>query len=197
MILLLAASCGKQPSTMKEYFEWLNDPANRLVQERKVNGYKLTMKFLPAEYLAYKDMKDEGLGMDAKDSILSLYEKNLTFLLTVGPDEESGNKADVMMSDIGSKEEYTDRVMAMNFVMEDMITLQAGDEKIRPVLSNMENTYGLGKSRSLMIVFAPANKPSGPAYDLAYADELFGTGILHFVFDTERINNIPGIPSWN
>jgi hypothetical protein len=198
VLILGLCTCNKQPASLEEYMKWLETPGSGLTQAREVNGFRIKVKCIPPEYLAYKDMQDDHLTYSSKDSLISIYKKNLYFLFTIGPDDKKRTK-DVMNDEITSYEEYAERSLSMNFDMESYVTLHMNGNTYSPVLSSMENTYGLGSSRSILFVFAPGEqeKDKGSEIDFEYRDELFGTGILHFIYSNSSINNIPAITFWN
>lgn len=194
--VLLHACKSSGPKSIEEYMKWLEEPEHGIVQAREVNGYKVKIKYLPYDYLAYRDMDKEHITPALKDSIERLYKNNIAFLFTIGPDEKKRN-SDVMMDGISTYNDYVDRSLSMNFDMESLVSLWIDGKEYKPVLSSMENTYGLENSRSIMLVFAPGEGAAQNNIDLEFRDELFGLGILHFPFDKKNINNIPAINSWN
>jgi hypothetical protein len=83
--------------------------------------------------------------------------------------------------------------------MEDFVQLKMGESKYKPVLSSMENTYGIGQSRDIMIVFSPSSLKdngflSSKELDFVYNDEIFEVGKCHFVFDRSDLKSAPDFP---
>lgn len=159
---------------------------------------ELTMKYLPPEYLLCKELKDHpSYTQQQSDSLKEAFYHTHTFLMTIGPDEEKGNKGDVMTSGVSSYREYVEKVMNMNFAMEDRIVLKVGEDEYKPVLSTLENTYGLKNSRNIILVFAPSKNKDElnqkQDMDLVYTDDLFGMGILHFGFLAKDLASAPQI----
>lgn len=200
MLVILFSSCKKQQvNSVADYSKWINDPDNGLIITRKVNGLELSVKYLPSEYLQYKDLQRDGkMHQTETKEVKNDYKNTLTFLITVGPDEEKGNKNDIMFNEISNYKEYTERLLSMNFEMDNNIVLKAGDIELKPVLSALENTYGLSKSRSIVIAFAPTDTQrkqleSSDEIDFTYSDELFDMGTMHFNFSGKDINHLPYI----
>ena len=197
-LLFFFSSCEKERRLpVKSYLKWVNEPENGLVKTKYVNGLELKIKYLSPEYLAWRELSDKpGNSVMEKDSLLHRYRQSLSFLLSIGPDERKKSGSDIMMQDISNYKEYTERSLTMNFDMEQYIRLKAGKSEYRPVLSALENTYGLSSGRNILLVFTPLAtgdqtfKQSGEL-DFIYADELFGLGTNHFVFTKKELSSIP------
>lgn len=90
----------------------------------------------------------------------------------------------------------------MSFEIERYTTLKIGGKTYRPVLSALENVYGLTDSRNITFVFVPESKEEKTFYQserlqLSFDDEIFNTGINHFTFNREDLNNTPSFIFWN
>lgn len=197
--------CSNNPGNKTEYIKWLNTEENNLVKTKYINGLEISVKYMPPEYLAYLETKNQSsCNEKCRDSILATYKDAMTFLMSIGPDERKEINNDIMFKNIGNYEEYKERVMTMNFEMDEFITLFAGNKEYKPILTNMENTYGLTKHRNIILVFADDEKmktenglKESGEFDLVYEDELFELGINHFVFNKKDINNIPSFTFWS
>lgn len=179
-----------------DLYRWINNPKNGLVKTKSISGIKLSVKYLPAELLACREFKDENnVIASQKDSVLALYKNNLTFLLTIASDERKAPETNVMYRGIRNYEELTERAVRMNFSMQDYITLKINEKEYKPILSTMENVYELSKERSIYLVFAPdkddKNFEKVEKLDFVFSDEMFNTGINHFIFQKKNIDAIP------
>lgn len=177
------------------YLRWLNNPQNGLVRSKTVNGFSLTVKYLPPDYLACRELADgKEYSAAYKDSIRSIYNQGMSFLLRIAPDEES-HSSDIMFWNARNYQEYKERFLNLNFTISEYIALKTDRGKYNPVLSNLENVYGLTPGRNLQFVFVDEQHPNGlkeaAFFDFIFTDEIFDTGINHFVFSREDINNIP------
>lgn len=195
---LLLLSCAEKPSNIESYLKWLNKEENGILKSKKINGLIISVKYLPAEYLVYKDMEQET-GKNIKDSLMKAYSNSKTFLLTIAPDKEKEDQSDVMYKGIKNYKEYQERVMDMNFDMASYVTLKTETGEFKPVLTNLENTYSLSKSRNIILVFVPNQKEDFNKvnrWDLTYEDPFFEAGIMHFDFKQQDLTNIPAINFW-
>ena len=194
---MLLAGCGASEITeQQEYYRWLNNGDNGLLQEKYANGFRLAVKHLPAEYLVYRELEGKDYNQSDVDELMKSYANTLTFMFTVAPDERKAKGRDVVMYEVFDKQDYKVRVQDLNFHLDEYVELQAGDETLPTLLHTMENTYGLGKHRNFIMVFGkPEGEPS--KLDFVFNDAVFDTGISHFVFDREALAQVPAIGFWN
>lgn len=192
-------SCKKREvNSVEEYSKWINEPENGLIQTKRIKGLKVSVKYLPNEYLVYKETIGNDNTETYKDSLKKEYKNSLTFLMIIAPDEEKGNKNDIMTEGINNYQEYSERLLALNFQLDKNISLRSGTIELKPVLSALENTYGLSKSRNILFVFAANEEQKGKmndseTIDFVYIDELFSLGIMHFDFANKKLKDLPVI----
>lgn len=197
-LLFVQVGCVQNECSVTEFHQYINDPDNGLIKTRTASGFQFSVKFLPPEYVAYNNIKSTGnYNQNDYDSLTMMFSKNLTFLLTIGPDKSVGNKFDIMYIGINTTEEYNQRVHQLNFDIKEYITIDVDGNKYKPVLTKLENTYGLSTERKINLVFAPYETENeflkADEIDLIFNDEIFGTGINHFKFLSSEINSIPKI----
>jgi hypothetical protein len=156
---------------------------------KEINGLSLHLKYLSPTELAQKEKGDDAAVNP--DSIKKLYSQSLQFVLSITPKD----KSDVMTSSVKNYNEYAQLSHNMNFEMEKMVYLKIGTSIYYPVLSAMENTYGMKVGRDIVFAFAPSSKEDKIFYNsdsicFTYRDELFDLGINHFSFSREEITDI-------
>lgn len=194
---LLLAGCRQEIHDYSEYLKWINDEAHGLVKEKRINNLVLTVKYLPADYLVYRDLHEhQATSGKLKDSLSAQYRASKCFLLTIAPDKEKpGNDGDIMMRGIQSLEQYKTRSLTMNFDMNEYLQLVTGKKAYVPVLTHMENVYGVTSGRTIVMLFSPdklANElKEEEELDIVFDDPLFDTGRSHFVFYKKDIDRIP------
>jgi hypothetical protein len=199
-LFFLSACVSNEVKNTEEYLQWLNNEENGLVKVKYINGMEVKIKYLPADYLAFQELNDmKWYTENQKDSIIKIYSDNETFIMTIGPDKRKKENGDVMLKGINNYKEYKGRFLTMNFDMSEFIKMEIGNKIYKPVLSNMENTYGLEESRNIIFVFSPGKEKdkilsNSDEIDLKYSDEMFGLGTNHFVFSKKWIDNLPKFP---
>lgn len=182
----------------KEYFRWISE---NLQVSKSVNDLELSARFLPPEYLAYKDLKGTSYTASQKDSLIRLYSNGVSILLSINPIVSDGAEApDLMYYGINSKEEYDQRLNDLNFNLSSYIQLKTEKNTYSPVLHVFENTYGISSGRSIYLVFSPKvtndDLTTSPTVELVFNDLIFTTGVTYFSFKREVINRIPSIGFW-
>jgi hypothetical protein len=198
ILILSLFSCGKKTiKDPQEFMKWINNPENGLVKSKSTIGVKIDLKYLPPSYLAYQEMKDgKNKSAETRDSLISYYSQSITFLMIIGPDEkEKKNTGDIMYRDITKFDDYKDRAHIMNFEISEYVNLETEKGKYKPVIANLENIYGLVNERKIMFVFPRVNSTedltNSKELDFVFTDEIYNTGINHFVFTQEQIKKVP------
>ena len=185
LLSIIALACDSDPKDLKSFYKRINDPGNGLVKSRDVEGIKISVKYLPAEFLALKESSEGGMK-GSYDSLYTLYKRNHTFLLSVSyTDEKDIN--DPMYKDLRDYPEYKARAQAMNFDMNEYVSIKTSSNEYRPVLTSMENTYSLKGQRNVYLVFADESLKNelqtDNELDFVFDDVFFQTGVNHFVFE--------------
>ena len=187
----------------EEFSHWMNDPDNGMVKEVYVNGLHIGVKYLPVDYLVRSELNkirhtDSKLSLTPVmiDSLRKLYTRSMTFVLSIGPDERNGKGGDVMFRDITSYQEYVNRAMNLNFEMEKYVSMRVGSNVYPPVLTNLENTYGLNNGRNIILVFSRPPRQAGgeeEGYEIVWDDMMYTTGLHRFFFSAGDIESIPSL----
>lgn len=185
--------CHQSINNLKEYYQYLNTPSNGLIKLKSIGSMAFSMKYLPSDLYVYKTMMDSpNLSID---SLKKEYDSSLNFILKIAPSEESDAQFDVMTETVSSLAEFQEQTLTVNFELQKFIYLKLGDQKIKPVLVEAENVYGLTKHRLINIVFAKDEFEElwnrEDKIDLVFNDEIYNTGKHHFLFDKSDFLSIP------
>jgi hypothetical protein len=193
LVCCLLTSCKKEFKSEAEFYKFWNDKTNGLKKEKIVNDFKITVKYMPVDYLTYNEIKSERSKFNKMmlDSVKSKYQNSRTFLLTIEPINEKKDM-DLLFQGATSFEEYKMRINMLNFNPGEYVKINAKDKSHLPVLSTMENAYNIDVKKNLYLVFANENNLlNEPELDFEFNDMIFETGINHFVFQKKDIDNIP------
>lgn len=216
---LLLGSCQQKINNQQALYRWINDADNGLVKQKSLGDITLTMKYLPPELLVGKELhslKQASKYMDSQkadpeklnlnkavDSLMQNYKNSRTFILnlTLNGQGKKSFAQDILYKGADSYAAYKSRAMEMNFNMANYLVLKADGKEMRPVIANMENTYSLTKGRNIYLVFADEKEQStclnAQKLDITFTDKLFDTGIHHFVFQKENLDNLPQVAYLN
>ena len=194
LMSLIGQSCERKLKDIGSFYKWINDPENGMVKSASAGGVKVTLKYLPPEYLVYQQIEEEGMKGSKIDSLLNAQKYSKVFLMTIGPAETGSG--DIMYKELDNYKQYKERVLQMNFDMASYLEIHAGTSIYKPMLSTMENTYSTSESRNIYMVFIDDKKQKGDLInakelELVFQDELFQSGINHFVFNKKEMDHLP------
>ena len=196
-LFLLLTACASSELDIDAYFKYLAEPSNGLYKTNRVQQFEIRARYLPVDYLIYKDYKrDKNLTTINIDSLKENYQGSLTFLLQIAPNKAEGHEFDVMTQTVSTVTDFKSQSHHMNFEMQEHLSLKIGDQVFKPVLVELENTYELTQHRNFMVTYALDAATLASDYksiDFVYQDELFGTGIHHFLFEQRAIEKTPTI----
>lgn len=197
--LIFLCSCKTRITSVEEFNKWLNNDSHGCVKERQIERIRLSVKYQPTSYLVLKELENHKNDKMNIDSLLKDKNAGLTFIMTLGTSQNDDNErrpASIMYEAIGSYKEYAQRVLEMNFSMEQYIKLYIDGKEFKPVLAFVENVYELSDNRNFVVVFATKNNNElikGKDYLFVYDDPYFKIGKIQFDFngsDLEQARNI-------
>ena len=199
VILLGLLGCGT-PSTLsrEQYAKWISDIENGLSHYKEVNKVQLNAKFLPSEYLAYREY---NLGTDSIpfDSVWADYKCGLAFQVTLSADKNDRRYGNLMYFDVETQNEISARIQYLSFNISDFMYLKHNEDIVLPVLSNFEGFDQLGNKASFLATFIVPDYQCGSPADsfgnltLVFDDPYWDLGTNQFEFKRESIVKIPGI----
>ncbi len=196
--IIFLSSCNKTLKSELDYLKWLEDTSNGLVIQKEINGFHLKMKYLPTEWLAYQDYKQlKRIGATSrKQDLINLYDSSYVFLFTISNDQDK----DIMYYKVQTIEDLKTNVLDMNFNLQDYIWISINGQEIFPTLLHMEGTSEIKNSKTFYIVFSNSQDTSDlfniSAIDIVFKDVFFNTGITHYKFQKDNLNEIPKIGFW-
>lgn len=192
---LMLLACGRQHKVDTAFLTtYAHDPAHGLVCTRSTNGITTTVRIVPAELCALQDLAQDSCAGKLPE-LLAQQRQQLRVIVELAPDT-AHFQGDVMTYGSHDLESYLDNAFRLNFGWEEMAELRCGDRVYTPVLSTLENTYGLSKTRNVMLVFAPTAKgddalSTAKDLDIVLNNTVFSTGIQHFRFSRTDLSNVP------
>lgn len=185
----LLSSCDRSElQDVAEYTTWIADSSNGVAVEHQIGGIKLRAMLLPGDYLAHMYLRDhEQRKSLIADSIDHTFGKSLCFMVSA-----TAADGDVLMQSVRNEEQLSERVLRLNFSMQEFFSLRFDGRDIRPAIAMLENSHGIGPSRSILLVFPrPALRSDSEPIRLTFDDRVFMTGINHFDFTASAILAVP------
>ncbi|HBU77415.1 MAG TPA: hypothetical protein DEF18_04875 [Muricauda sp.] len=186
--LMVLSGCTRTMGTETAFLKWLDDPDNGCVKAISANGFTMSLKYLPPEYLAYMESIK---GDEDIDALQHQFDSSMTLLFTVVHNKEEVSVSNYNVPDMVA---YRERANVLNFELRNHLYIKgAGGERIPPVLATYENTYEVGGKKSFYVVF-PRTQVEGlgeNVVDVVFDDPFMDTGISHFMFNRKALEQIP------
>ena len=189
IIILLTVGCSSSNRSIDDLYEWLNDEGNGLLVSKSIGDVEFEVKYLPPSILAFREMDGPGT-QEALDSLTQFYSNQESFILTI---KSSSSERDIVYRDVQDHQDYNQRINDLSFNLRNLIILKTTSGEFTPSLYHYERSYSLNKSNSIILVFADDGRGivKSDTLDLVIQDEIFNTGINHFVFRRGDIQRIP------
>lgn len=188
-VVIFILSCGQNDEKrIQNVYKWINDEDNGLKKTKIIDDVQITVKYLPAELQAYRDL-EENEAKSNFDSLVRSYSHQKSFMVSFKSMDDSKN---IMYKDVSDKDDYDQRIKDLSFDIGRKLKMTICGSDLRPTLFHYEPNYGSSKTANIYVVFSGEKVMNcDDAFNIAYYDHVFGTGISHFTFKQNDINRIP------
>ncbi|MES2779268.1 MAG: hypothetical protein V4651_05155 [Bacteroidota bacterium] len=187
-IITFLGCSGQKRVSQEEYITWVNNAENGLVQEQVVGDYKFSFQYLPAEYMALKELMASEI-MPTKpvfDSVLNNYRGLQYGVMKIGALIEGG---DVLKQSITSEAEYFERIQYYTTIVPRDIFIVKGNDTLNCAMHHFERTFSISSFNTIMLGFE--NNSDSNDQIVVYDDQVLGTGKISFFISREALSNIP------
>jgi hypothetical protein len=196
--VLIISSCDRIPESLngQDYALWLASGDSELAKKQKVNDITVSTRFVPAEYLAYKEFISSSDSVSF-DSLLNSYKCGLTFQIAIEAPKTSERYRSLNYFNISTPQELADRIQFLSFHADEFISLQHNGVNYSPVLSNFEGFDELGNRLLFTVVFQITEYNCGVVsgdfndVSLIFDDPYWELGTLNFLFKKKYISTVP------
>lgn len=193
-------SCGQSEGQLswQRYQEWIFDESNDLKKTRNVNDINLSVQYVPAGFLAYREMLSEGVMIDCirYQQFENNYKCGLTFRVLLEPEAQGVN---LLYHRVSDEISYKQRVNDLSFGNSEYLTMKVGDNEYAPVLSNYEGYNEMLNRLVFTAVFQPDEfecgtfKPGINEFTFTFDDPFWGMGVNNFKYGTSTLAEVPQI----
>ena len=194
----LLSACTTTFDSEQQLLKWLANEDNGHVIRKSYEDVQFTLKILPRRYVVYNQLKYDSCSAQSVQKAMEEEANNLTMLLQIGV--KKGLRDNPMFEGIKGFKAYNNRIHQLNFQFDDFMQLEIGDHQLRPKLWTFEDLYNVGEQRTVYLIFSDKSLAemleSSANITLKFDDQIFGTGMSEFRFDTKRLNDIPAINFW-
>jgi len=179
VICVLLGSCASNTFSPREFMRFVNDDGNGLVKRKAAGWLDVEVKFLPPEWLAYKD----DLPSSEK------YDNTALFSLKLKPNQDIADPLKAMSLDYA---DFKEKVEIVSFYMDQYIYFKKENETIKPNLVRLETLNGPTNEITFLCSFEKDQLTSKDKKDyelIMYFDGIeLGCGITKFSFDASDLD---------
>lgn len=195
----LLLGCNRTPETLKPeaYVNWISSADNGYVKERKIGSAALTVRYLPAYYLAYKEFQNSSNENPSFDSLYNAYRCSLSFQLILSADKSDRTYGNLKYYGLQSADEFPQRANDLNFGAGEYFSIEYDGKIYRPVMHVFEGFDNLNNSLSFVMVFElpeyNCGNPAGKMKNIRFSfnDSLWNLGMNHFEFQRAVFESKP------
>ncbi len=178
--------------TPGEYYQYINNPKNGLVQEKKVGHLTFRCEYKPAAFLLLNE-KNKAFNTDKQPfnekELLDEANQFVTFHLKISSDVNS----DFLKADLQNQNQYYERLNYYNANITNDFVLIHQNDTIPCNYTYLERNFGIGNETTLIVGFQKEHfTPSGNLQLYLY-ERAFNIGQMQFDFSISNINNIPKV----
>ena len=182
-------ACRKSVS-LKDYTDYLNDPAHGLVQATTTQGLDLVCAFKPTSLFAYQDAAAGGATggppAAAGTDPTSPYKDNVYVTLSFAKDGQEVENAFLRDEPLHS----VCLSYLTHYVYED-VTLCTATDTIPAAASTYSRQYGTTRASTVLVVFARGRADLSRGFAILYRGTRFNLGPLRFSFTADALRNLP------
>lgn len=192
-------SCNeKKQYTWVGYNKWISKHQNLITKDRVISDVTITVKYLPPELSAYRDLKYmNDLGNQSLfDSLKYLYGCGLQFQLILEADPAKNN---LLFYKTMDQTDFKIRIETLSFKADEFISMEHGGEEVYPVLFQYEGYNELANRITIHCAFAPTwykcsfSELSNQKITIVFKDPYWDTGTNRFSFDSDQLKKIPSL----
>lgn len=197
ILLTVVLGCSQSQKSLDpdSYIKWIKHADIELSKHRRINGIDIRARYLPGEFLAYK----EYLSSDSfsYDSLLNAYQCSLSFEVQLQADKADPLYGNLMYHNVTSAELFNQRNRFLNFEIQEFISLTCREVEYDPVLSHFEGYDPLGNAMRFRVVFVIPTYNCGnvlPQFGnmtLTFIDPYWKMGTVNFEFEKNSILSLP------
>jgi hypothetical protein len=171
-----------------EYVGWFRSLENGLRKSKKVGEMTYSLQFKSHEYIAIIETRNQNVVENKIERRARDLEGLVYFDLTISLKEGSG---ELLKHDLGSEEDYQDRVKYMSFSMQHDIKLVQGHDTIPCGLFHFERIYDAGPYSSYVLAFDSKRVDQTRELTFVLDDKVFHNGTIKFTYSPNKLMYVP------
>lgn len=181
---------SRENMTVNEFAGWCADDRNNLNKIRDVEEMKYKLSYLPAEAMAYLELRKEEHDLAKYKKVIEDYSEMSYFNFRI---EVKNNKGELLKYQLSSPGQYEDRVKYFSFEMEKDICLVQGRDTVFPGLFQFERIFEVAPYANVMFAFDNKKFNKDEEFTIVYNDKVFEKGFIKFNYKNKQLINLPNI----
>lgn len=173
-----------------EYIQWMNNPANGMVQDSTVGNYTFSLIYRPTEMLLLKELKKQDkLTKKTYKQLKKEYTGVQYFNFRIKP-------LDVLViagvsTALNEKSVVEQNILYFSFDMQHDLKLVEGGDTLRCKSFTYERTFDYAPYYSFLAVFEDKQLKKPTAKTIVYQDKILGTGTVALTIPEAKLREKP------
>lgn len=188
----VASSCSRHAGELssEEYIAYVNDPKNGLIVSREAGDFLVELQYKPLDYELLMEMGEESGDTTGMELLKKEIGQMQYYVLRIGSKDK---KSDMLATDVGSKDDYFNRIGYLSSGIQQNIRLIDGKDTLSCLLHHFERNYKLSSYSNIILAFDANEHNEANDKTLVLDDEVFGIGRLKLTIDKSAIQKIPAL----
>lgn len=169
---------------------------NSLVKEKTIGDFSFTLSYEPWESLI---IKDNSITISKEEFEKDLQGRSKMLYFTLKINNTKFTHKELLLFNLSSQEEYTDRLNYYSFKIQNDLKLTIGNEEIPCGMAHFERTFGLSPGLTISLAFPISESISKQITEkklkeslrFSFDEKVFNNGMIQFSFHPNNINSVP------
>lgn len=183
-------SCAKRALSPPEYISWIDDPENRLTDNKKIDDFEFELQYKPADYLALRELKNQEPTAEQIKEKRKAYENIHYFVFKISTAERDQDVLKAISADAVDYQQYLSYFISG--IKNDFYLIEGGDT-LSCSFHSHERTYNLEPYSTFLIAFDKSRKEKTTDLTFLYDDKVLGCGPVQVKIDKSTLESIPAI----
>ncbi len=175
----------------KEYIEWIENEQHEFRRTVQTDNLLYEVTLCTPEYIIAKEFRSSVIEKQSFKKRLTELAGLQYFKLRI---KLTKSNSDVLAYNLeGGQQGYYQRVDYLSYGVDENLKLiqNSRTDTLRPALYHMERTYGVAPFIDFLVAFPLDSVGTDPHKVFMYNDLVFGSGVVRFDFNTDKIKNSP------
>ncbi|MBL7884406.1 MAG: hypothetical protein JNL69_10090 [Bacteroidia bacterium] len=176
--------------SLDRFVEFVANKENQLTKNKEISDINFQLAFMPKEYLAYLELKNENYSKEQFAKTASHYEGMSYFNLRLHLLKGQG---ELLKYNLSSGQQYEARIKYMSFEMQKDVFLVQGNDTLLPGMFHFERIFEVAPYATVMLAFDNAKFNQEEEFTIVYNDKLFNKGFIKYNYKNNQLIDLPNI----